>query len=61
MALTEATKEIRFVYELLTSMGITVKTPIICNVDNIGALFMAENATAILKSTARTWIFELNL
>jgi hypothetical protein len=50
MALSEATKEIRFVYELLTLMGIKVKLPIICRVDNIGAIFMAENITATPKS-----------
>jgi len=50
MALSEATKEIRFVYELLVSMKVPVKTPIICNVDNVGAIFMAENATATPKS-----------
>jgi Flp pilus assembly protein TadG len=37
-------------YELLTSMGIKVKLPIICCVDNIGAIFMAENVTATSKS-----------
>jgi hypothetical protein len=50
MALSEATKEIRFVYEILTSMGIKVKLPIVCRVDNVGAIFIAENATACPKS-----------
>ena len=50
MALSEATKEIKFVYEILTSMGIKVKLPIVCRVDNIGAIFIAENATANPKS-----------
>ena len=50
MALSEATKEIRFIYELLTSMDVKVRLPIICRVDNVGAIFMAENVTATPKS-----------
>jgi hypothetical protein len=50
MALSEATKEIKFIYEILTSMKIKVKLPIICRVDNVGAIFIAENSTATLKS-----------
>jgi len=43
VALSEAAKEMKFVYQLLQSMGMKVKTPIIVRVDNIGAIFMAEN------------------
>jgi hypothetical protein len=50
MALSEATKGIGFVYEILTTMGIKVKLPIVCRVDNVGAIFIAENATACPKS-----------
>jgi hypothetical protein len=50
MALSEATKEIRFIYELLKAMDIKVQLPIICRVDNVGAIFMAENVTATPKS-----------
>ena len=50
MALSEATKEIKFIYEILTSMGIKVKLPIVCRVDNVGAIFIAENVTATPKS-----------
>ena len=50
MALSEATKEIRFIYELLILMKINVKIPIVCRVDNVGAIFMAENVTATPKS-----------
>ena len=42
-ALSEAAKEIAFVYQLLMTMGIEAKLPIICRVDNMGAIFMAEN------------------
>ena len=31
-------------------MGLKVKLPIICRVDNIGAIFIADNATANPKS-----------
>jgi len=43
VALSEAAKEVKFVYQLLQSMGMKVKTPIIVRVDNLGAIFMAEN------------------
>ena len=42
-ALSEAIKEIRFVYQLLIEMGFKVELPITVRVDNIGAIFMAEN------------------
>ena len=50
MALSEATKEVIFIYEILTSMGIKVKLPIVGRVDNVGAIFIAENVTATPKS-----------
>jgi Reverse transcriptase (RNA-dependent DNA polymerase) len=49
-AISEAAKEIRFVYQILDSMGIKITLPIIVNVDNVGAIFMTENVTA----TSRT-------
>jgi hypothetical protein len=49
-ALCEAAKEIKFIVQLLASMGIEVKLPVICRVDNKAAIFMTENAT----TTART-------
>ena len=45
VSLSEAAKEIKFIYQILMSMGMKVKTPIIVRVDNVGAIFMAENAT----------------
>jgi hypothetical protein len=38
-------KEVKFVAQILHSMEIPVKFPIICRVDNVGAIFMAENVT----------------
>ena len=43
VALLEAAKEIKFVYQLLIGMGMKVKLPIVVCVDNLGAIFMSEN------------------
>jgi hypothetical protein len=43
VAALEAVKEICFVYQLLTEIGIKVELPIVVRVDNIGAIFMGEN------------------
>jgi hypothetical protein len=45
VALSEAAKEIKFVVQVLLSMGIPVRIPIIVQVDNVGAIFMASNVT----------------
>jgi hypothetical protein len=45
VALSEAAKETKFVVQVLISMGIPVRLPVICWVDNIGAIFMAENVS----------------
>ena len=49
-ALSEAAKEIAFVYQLLLTMGIKVNLPIIARVDNVGAIFMAENINTTCRS-----------
>ena len=50
VALSEAVKEIIFVVQILNSMGISVRTPITVHVDNMGAVFLANNT----NSSART-------
>ena len=45
VALSEAAREIKFVYQLLTGMGMKVKLPITVRVDNLGAIFMSENVS----------------
>jgi hypothetical protein len=50
VALSEATKEIKFVVQVLESIGLKVKYPVTVFVDNVGAIFMSENITA----TSRT-------
>ena len=45
MALSEAAKEIKFIYQLLQSIGVVIKLPITVKVDNIGAIFMSKNTS----------------
>ena len=45
VALSEAAKEVKFVAQVMMSMGIPVKSPIIVRVDNVGAIFMSKNVT----------------
>ena len=45
VAMSEAAKEVKFVYQLMTSVGLKVKLPIIIRVDNIGAIFMSGNVS----------------
>jgi len=45
VALSEAAKEIKFVYQVLISMDFKVKLPIIVHVDNLGTIFMSENVS----------------
>lgn len=49
-ALSEATKEIMFVLQLLESMHIKVQLPITIRVDNIGAIWMSQNANASART-----------
>ena len=43
VALSEAAKEIKFIYQLLQSIGVVIELPITEKVDNISAIFMSEN------------------
>jgi len=45
VALSEAAKEIKFIVQVLLSIGIPVKLPVIVRIDNVGAIFLAENVT----------------
>ena len=45
VALFEALKEVMFVIQLLGSMTILVKLPVMVRVDNVGAILMASNIT----------------
>jgi hypothetical protein len=50
VAISEAVKEIRFVFYLLVSLGISVKLPIIVRIDNIGAIFTAEDPSSGVRT-----------
>jgi hypothetical protein len=48
--ISEAVKEIKFMYFLLRDIGVDVELPILVKTDNIGALFMAQNASTGLRT-----------
>ena len=50
MALSEATKELIFLLQLLKAMKINVTLPIVVNVDNMGTLFMSKNINTTVRS-----------
>jgi hypothetical protein len=50
VALSEAAKEVRFVFQVLRSMGVKVNLPIIVRVDNVGAIFIGNNVTVSQRS-----------
>jgi hypothetical protein len=45
-ATSEAAKELKFIVQVLESLNIKIKKPIILFMDNIGAMFVAENPSA---------------
>ena len=45
VAVSEVVKEIKFLYQMLRSMGINVSLPIKVQVDNVGAIWMANNCS----------------
>jgi hypothetical protein len=50
VVLSEATRELKFIHQILMIMGVEVVLPIRVNVDNIGAIFLAKNRTASDRS-----------
>ena len=50
VAMSEAVKEIRFIYFILRDIGIEVELPIVVKTDNVGALFMTQNSSAGVRS-----------
>ena len=46
----KAAKEIKFLHQLLTGIEIEVHTPITVRVDNVRAIFMAENVGSSSRS-----------
>ena len=45
IALSEVVKELKFIVQLLQTMKIQVKTPILAYVDNVGAIWLSNNQT----------------
>jgi hypothetical protein len=50
VAMSEAVKEIRFIYFILKDIGIEVELPIVLKSNNIGALFMSQNSSTGVRS-----------
>jgi hypothetical protein len=50
VAMSEAVKEVKFIYYLLRDIGIEVKLPIIVKTDNFGAMFMAQNSSSNVRT-----------
>ena len=50
VAMSEAVKEIRFIYFILKDIGIEVQLPIVVKSDNVGALFMSQNSSTGVRS-----------
>jgi hypothetical protein len=46
VAISEVTKDVMFIKQILEFIGETIKLPIVIKVDNIGAIYMAENQTS---------------
>ena len=47
IALSEVVKDVMFMAQLLGSMTIVVKYPVMVRVDNVGAIFMESNITTM--------------
>jgi hypothetical protein len=52
LLMSEAVKEIKFIYYLLCDIGIEVELPIIVKTDNVGAMFMAQNSSSGVSDTS---------
>ena len=50
VAISEAAKEIKFIFYLLKDIGVDVQLPIVVKTDNIGALFMSQNASTGVRT-----------
>jgi hypothetical protein len=46
VAMSEAVKEVKFIYDLIRDIGIEFEFPIIVKTDNVGAMFMAQNSSS---------------
>ena len=57
VALSDCVKDVRFVMQILTELGVDYPKPVVVKIDNVGAMFMAEN----ISSSARTRHIDVRL
>ena len=57
VALSDCVKDVRFVIQILTELEVEYPKPIVVKIDNVGAMFMAEN----ISSSARTRHIDVRL
>jgi hypothetical protein len=50
VAMSEAVKEVEFIYYLLRDIDIEVELPIIVKTDNVGAIIMAQNSSSGVRT-----------
>ena len=50
VAISDAVKEIKFLYFLLQNLGIELDLPIVIKTDNIGALFISQNSSSGVRT-----------
>jgi hypothetical protein len=50
VAISEAAKEIKLIFYLLKDIGVDVQLPIVVKTDNIGAIFMSQNASTGVRT-----------
>ena len=50
VAISDAVKEIKFLYFLLQNLGVELDLPIVIKTDNIGALFMSQNSSSGVRT-----------
>jgi hypothetical protein len=50
VAVSEAVKEVKFIYYLLFDIGIEVELPIIVKTDNVGSMLMAQNSSSGVRT-----------
>ena len=59
VACSEVVKELLFIVYLLRHMKIEVELPIRVNVDNIGAIFLAENQNSVIVQNTSIYVIIL--
>jgi ketol-acid reductoisomerase len=50
VAMSEAVKEIRFIYFILCDIGIEVELQVVVKTDNVGAMFTTQNSSTGVRS-----------